>query len=227
MPADDVPAGMGQEATIRYQRARLRVLQDELRGMTESQDMCERRLADALGKVSELSDELKRSKRGLNNAEIETQQQKQVNARAVEEKTIAERQIKELKKELDTMNRGAKQADHDSATKDVRLNRALEENERLKVKIRELKEASKEETQLSRAGWEQMEADVKRLQRQKTELIGVFKKQLRLIDVLKRQKAHIEAARLLAFSEEEFTKTLDIGGPDMPSGRAGSSARRG
>lgn len=70
----------------------------------------------------------------------------------------------------------------------------------------------------------------KRLEKQKTELMTAFKKQLKLIDILKRQKAvylwlnllsvtstwfcvqmHIEAAKLLSFSEEEFVKALDWG----------------
>ena len=58
---------------------------------------------------------------------------------------------------------------------------------------------------------QKLTAEAAQLRAQKADLLQAFGKQAKLIDVLKRQKMHLEAARLLAFTEDEFTKTLELG----------------
>ena len=50
-------------------------------------------------------------------------------------------------------------------------------------------------------------ADNQRLEAQKQELLVLLKKQAKLVDILKRQKAHIEAAQLLSFTQAEYAGT--------------------
>jgi hypothetical protein len=91
-----------------------------------------------------------------------------------------------------------------------RLNRALEEIDRLKQQIKDARTQTRDTSDHSRRNVDQLVADNKRLEKQKSELLVAFKKQLKLISVLRQQKMHVEAARLLQFTEEEFTKTLAL-----------------
>ena len=49
----------------------------------------------------------------------------------------------------------------------------------------------------------------KKLEKQKNEIYAAFKKSLKLCSILKREKIHLENARLLAFTEDEFKNLLE------------------
>lgn len=51
----------------------------------------------------------------------------------------------------------------------------------------------------------------KLLEKQRNELFQAFKKQLKLIDILKREKTHLEAAHLFHYAQNQFSKALELG----------------
>ena len=98
-----------------------------------------------------------------------------------------------------------------SKAKETHLKRALETVSRLKTQVSELQTNVQGDSTGQQTKNDVLEGRIKLLEKQRTDLISAFKKQMKLIDVLKRQKIHIEASRLLAFTEEEFVRTLDWG----------------
>jgi hypothetical protein len=92
-----------------------------------------------------------------------------------------------------------------------RLSRALEECDKFKKTLQDATDETKGMGTDYRKDKEKLKSQVRALERQRGELLTAFKKQCKLIEVLKRQKVHTEAAKLLEFTEEEFVKVLDWG----------------
>jgi hypothetical protein len=91
-----------------------------------------------------------------------------------------------------------------------RINRLQEEVDKLKIDLKQQKLTVDDKGDEVKKGYEKIIQENKKLERQRNELLQAFKKQLKLIDILKRQKTHLEAAKMLNFTEEEFIKALDL-----------------
>ena len=145
---------------------------------------------------------------------LETDQRR--NGRKTNEPSAAESNMEQLtndltqaKKDLQTAERLYKQLDQNTKNKDIQLKRSAETITKLKEQLAEYESQRSKSTTVDKGLLEAAETKVKTLEKQKADLIAAFKKQMKLIDVLKRQKAHLEAAKLLSFTEDEFMKTLD------------------
>ena len=201
---------MGAEARIRFQAARLKVMQDEITKLVAELNEKDK-TGDALAvSLKAAEDENKRLARRLQEAEAGGEKLKRSAAEAISRATALEAETATARKEADAQEKARKQLEAEKRGRDVRLNRALEEADRLRAQLKDQKEAVVGGSDALKGECARLEAEVKKLARQKTEILNAFKKQMKLVDILKRQKMHIEAARLLAFTEEEFTKALEI-----------------
>ena len=114
-----------------------------------------------------------------------------------------------LKKELDEAKREAKKNLSKKSSSDIRLNRALEEAAKLRGQLQAAEREKKDAIENGKKSVDELTIKIKFLEKQRNELLHGFKKQMELIDVLKRQKLHLEAAHVLKYTEEEFMQTLD------------------
>ncbi|KAL7061342.1 hypothetical protein AAHC03_09940 [Spirometra sp. Aus1] len=114
-----------------------------------------------------------------------------------------------LERQVETLKRASDQQTSSQKTVGIRLNRALEEVEKHRGEAERARTAARDSMEASKRQIDQLTTDNRRLERQKQELIVGFKKQMRLIDVLRRQKMLAEASRALKITEEEFLKSLD------------------
>ena len=125
--------------------------------------------------------------------------------------TSLDKALADANKELSAGERNKKQQVQNQGNAEAKLNRALEEVEKYKLALREAKINETGKSDGIRRDLDRLTEENKKLERQRNELLQAFKKQMKLIDVLKRQKMHIESAKLLAFTEDEFVRTLELG----------------
>ncbi|CEG40737.1 uncharacterized protein PHALS_10921 [Plasmopara halstedii] len=207
---DSNPKGLSLEATVRYQKARLRVLQDE---KDEALAQIERLQATHAALKGEL-DTLKTENSALlkKNQQIQqlVEKQRELSVAQEEKQRILENQLASAQENIEKTLRAEKIATQQFRSKDVRLDRALEEIEKLKVQLQNEK-MNHTEQMVTKEEFDQVVHDNKKLDKQKGELLIAFKKQMKLIDLLKRQRVHMEAAKMLSFTEAEFSKTLELG----------------
>ena len=114
-----------------------------------------------------------------------------------------------LKTDLSASKKLTDAAQKEHKGREVRLSRALEECERFKQTLSRATEEAQSGAGGHRKEKDRLVGQVRSLERQRAELMTAFKKQMKLIEVMKRMKVHVEAAKLLEFTEEEFVKVLD------------------
>ncbi|XP_078097574.1 testis-expressed protein 9 isoform X2 [Mustelus asterias] len=202
---------MGTEAQIRFLKAKLRVMQEELDRLVHEYNKKDDENDSLNSRVKEIEEERNKLQKTASIQQTHIEKYKNLADEAHRRSDGLQQQVTSLQKELDSQKRAQKQAATNYSAIEVRLNRALEEVEKYKTELNKVKQSNKDTTNQEKLTIEQLRSENKKLEKQKMELMAGFKKQMKLIDILKRQKMHMEAAKMLSFTEEEFIKALEWG----------------
>ncbi|XP_033045906.1 testis-expressed protein 9 isoform X1 [Trachypithecus francoisi] len=212
---DDIFSGVsndiGTEAQIRFLKAKLRVMQEELDNVVCECNKKEDEIQNLKSQVKKFEEDFMRQQRTINMQQSQAEKYKTLFEEANKKCDGLQQQLSSVERELENKRRLQKQAASSQSATEVRLNRALEEAEKYKLELSKLRQNNKDTANEEHKKIEVLKSENKKLEKQKGELMIGFKKQLKLIDVLKRQKMHIEAAKMLSFTEEEFMKALEWG----------------
>ncbi|KAM8907153.1 testis-expressed protein 9 isoform 3-T4 [Lycaon pictus] len=186
-------------------------MQEELDNVVYECNKKENEIQNLKSQIKNFEEDCMRQQRTINLQQSQTEKYKTLFEELNKKCDGLQQQLSSAEKELESKRRLQKQAATSQSATEVRLNRALEEAEKYKLELSKSRQNNKDIANEEHQKIEALKSENKKLEKQKGELMIGFKKQLKLIDILKRQKMHIEAAKMLSFTEEEFMKALEWG----------------
>jgi len=122
---------------------------------------------------------------------------------------LAEKEAQKLKRDVEELKRAEKVKKPGSKQNDIRLQRALDEVQKYKSEMAELVRKNRDQGTVTRHQFDEASKETQKQKRLNSEYKSVIQKQSKLIEILRNKCTHLEAARVLEFTEEEFLRALD------------------
>ena len=186
------------EKVIKYQNIKIDSLENEIEKLITDNNAKEMELEELRGKGKTPSNESKKMITQINNLNLQIEKLKtQFNDKASDYTALLEK-FNSIQRSLDEHLIIEKKIKQEMSNKDKKISRLIEELDK-KETTSNTKNVINNDKELDR-----LKIEVKKIEKQKNEIYAAFKKSLKLCSILKRQKIHLENARLLNFTEEEF-----------------------
>lgn len=200
---------LSSEGLVKFLKSKVTILQEEIdihqkENLKKSEEL--QSLQQKTGKLQQHRDQLNVKNNSL-----------QADLKRAEDRIIElELKVKErdndsvgLKKEGDCSRRDLKKLEATNGALEKRLVHLQNEVEALRVSLASAYDRERETRDGARLEKDRAERQVKHLRKQRVSLIAAYKHQLLLLDNIQRQNVCLEEAKMLEFSEKEFTKILN------------------
>ncbi|KAM7344687.1 uncharacterized protein ACRADG_011310 isoform 2-T3 [Cochliomyia hominivorax] len=200
---------ISSEGLIKFLKSKIIILEEDHERLT--QEMVKQK--DLLNKALDQTKTLEQQRDQAYNKNTNLKDQLAKHEKQLEEanRRLKERSLEQTaqNKELETAKRELKLLTQTNNNLEKRLFRANEELESMRNTLSEMKNAEREQQEAMRVEAETKDKQIKSLKKQRADLLNAYKKQLYLIDNLKRQNVCLEQAKMLEFEEKEFAKVLE------------------
>jgi len=199
------------KAMNNYQKIKIESLENELQKLTNKNKINEIELNEFRAKTGNKNNQ--NSKDNNSNAvfinqiyNLNTQLEKYknlLNDKKSEYKVLLDK-YNDIQKKYNQLFINDKKRNQELINKDKQIIKLLDDLDKKNVSI-----VSNTAQQIKDKENEKLIQENKKLEKQKNDLYAAFKKSLKLCSILKKQKVHLENARLLSFTEEEFKNLME------------------
>ena len=178
---------------LEIEKAKVKALHRQLCRTVEEKSALQKQLVSTSTELERQIDETMRLQKSLKHKARDAMEQNVVNTGSADDDAI-----RELKAELASMQKN--------------LSDEIKREERIQALQNQCTMYKEELDSLKQHGEVANESQVliQNLQKQRSQLLVVIKKQMKLIDILKQQRVHVEATALLNIKERDFLKEVSI-----------------
>jgi hypothetical protein len=198
---------MPTEGRERFLKARCRVMQDEINRLQKELQNSNEKFHSHRRKNQEKDEHINRIEKQNEKQRKELDKARLVIEKETSKAAESEKRFRELKREFDETRIKNKKTKNNQ--NDVRLQRALDEIQKHKNELAEALRKNREIGEIKKSEFTEIEKEKNKSKKINSELKTIIQKQSKLVEVLRKKCAHLEAARVLEFTEQEFMKTLD------------------
>ena len=207
--ADHGVAELRNDVKVRLQLSRVNALSSQLKEASKNNQDKETKITMLVAQMKKIKCENQRLQKELNkttgkeSSKRVTEERRKID---LENLTI---ENQTLRKEVLGLKTIVKESEAKSRANEIQLTRALESVDKFKRLLSDGKSTRNESDSKLKAKVECLQKQLKDMEKQRNNILLGFKEQMKLIEVLKRQKVHAEASKLLDITEQEFLKIIE------------------
>jgi chromosome segregation ATPase len=191
------------ESIIKFQKSKIDTLEEELDNALSEMRVRDMELDDLKNKGKTPNNEYKKTLSQINNLSQQLEKYKNMyNDKKIEYNNLLDK-FNELQKSTNNTESNEKKLKSELLSKDKQIARLIEEIDKKNTVT------PNKQTPVNDKEVERLSNELKKMEKQKNDLYVAFKKSLKLCSILKRQKIHLENARLLNFTEDEFKYLIE------------------